>query len=154
MRDSSIGTYTDKFSEIGNVRQVVSIHEFQSLVTGKRTITSDNMPYNEKLVYWLFSPHSGLYFKRNLFIFITSLFKTQVRQGFVFMVIDEEHEYNLRAGVQTIGQKYKIANVDYYKHYLPLVEYCLELEVEESRDVRDNVKVAVLKDKINKIIKS
>lgn len=148
-----IGKWTDRYEEINAARQLVSWVELYYLKSGKRSITWENMEFNPHLNMWIFSATSGVYFLMEN-IEDNPGIRQKISHGNAFLVPDEDHETKIQAGMAAIGAKYGIKEIDYYSHYLPLVERVISLENHENlpKGERSEAVIVMLKKEINEIL--
>lgn len=149
-----IGRYAKTKKEMGDVKLMVSWAELYYLAPKKRTITWANLVFNPKLVIWVWSSNSGTYFQQEGCTDNTGI-RRIINQGRAFLAYDAEQEWYVNEGMKMIGQNYGIEKIDYYKHYLPLIERSIELEIEENmpKGEKSVARIQALKREINEIIK-
>lgn len=131
MYETMIGKYTDKLSDLGDVRKLLSWVELYSLKENKRSITWANLKCGENLKCWVFSPNSGLYFQVDE-IRDNGILRRWISRGNVFMAFDATHDYEVKETMRIVGQKYDVKDIDYERHYIPLMEKILDLENQEN----------------------
>jgi len=149
-----IGRFVTKEADMGDVKLMVSWAELYYLAPKKRTICWANLVFNPKLTVWVWSSNSGAYFQQHECTDNTGL-RRIINQGRAFLAYDAEHDWYVNDGMKTIGQNYDIKNIDYHRHYLPLIERSIELENAENmpKGEKSEAKIQAIKRDINEIIK-
>ncbi len=152
MYETMIGKYTSKYEEMGDVKRMFSWVEMYYLASKKRTVTWANLVFNPSLTIWVFSSGSGMYFEQKN-VTDNSGIRRIIYQGRAFLAYDAEHDYMVKASIATVKQTFGLNECFYYKHYLPLVEKLIELEMVENmpKAERSEAKIMELKDDIREI---
>jgi hypothetical protein len=153
MYENMIGKFTDKYEEINAARPLVSWVELYYLDEKKRSIARANLKFGDNLCLWIFSPNTGAYFMVDE-VDDNPAIRRIINHGNAFLVPNEEHDRRVRAGMAIVGAKYGIEDIDYYRHYLPLMERILALEVEENlrKSERSEAEILALKREIKEIL--